>query len=337
MSRKLNAAIRSKSEGTPIPGDLLTVEQLLESWLRERASKRVRPSTFRSYEVKCRLHIIPAIGKVRIAKLTPRRLERLLNDLVAGGVSPQSASHIRAVPRNALNTAMRWGLIGRNVAALVDAPTVPKREIKALTVSNAKAILDAVTADRLEGLFAIALAVGLRQSEALALQWSDIDLEGGSLRVERVLQRVGGEYRFFDPKNDSSRRTVPLPRELRTALHRHRARQLEERLKAGSAWQSDEFGDLVFTDEVGTPLSGYHVTRQFRKLLEGSGLASMRYHDLRHGATSLMAALGVPVRVAMEILGHAQISTTMNIYAHVAPEYQRDAMERVVTAISAES
>ena len=223
---------------------------------------------------------------------------------------------------------MRWDLIGRNVAALVDAPTVPKREIKALTVSNAKAILDAVTGDRLEGLFTIALAVGLRQSEALALQWSDIDLEGGSLRVERVLQRVGGEYRFFDPKNDSSRRTVPLPRELRTALHKHRARQLEERLKAGSAWQSDEFG---------TPLSGYHVTRQFRKLLEGSGLASMRYHDLRHGATSLMAALGVPVGVAMEILGHAQISTTMNIYAHVAPEYQRDAMERVVTAISAES
>ncbi len=114
-------------------------------------------------------------------------MERLLSDLVADGVSPQSASHIRAVLRNALNTAMRWGLIGRNVAALVDSPPVPKREIKALSVSGAKAILDAVKGDRLEGLFTIALALGLRQSEALGLRWSDIDLDGGSLRVERVL------------------------------------------------------------------------------------------------------------------------------------------------------
>jgi integrase len=148
---------------------------------------------------------------------------------------------------------------------------------------------------------------------------------------------VSGEYRFFDPKADRSRRAVPLPDDLRTALHKHRARQLEERLRAGSAWQSDDFADLVFTDQVGKPLSGYHVTRRFRKLLKDSGLARMRYHDLRHAAASLMAAQGVPVRVAMEILGHSQISTTMNIYAHVAPDYQRDAMERVVSAISAGS
>ena len=166
------------------------------------------------------------------------------------------------------------------------------------------------------------------------MRWPDIDFDGGSLRVERVLQRVRGEYRFFAPKNDSSRRTVPLPQELRIALHKHRAGQLEERLKAGAAWQGEEFGDVVFTDESERPLDRSHVTRQFKKLLAASGLPTMWHHDLRHGATSLMAALGVPVRVAMEILGHAQISTTMNIYAHIAPEYQRDAMERVVSAIS---
>ena len=89
----------------------------------------------------------------------------------------------------------------------------------------------------------------------------------------------------------------------------------------------------MFTDEIGRPLTSFHVSRRFRKLLHLAGLPPMRYHDLRHGAASLMAAQGVPARVAMEILGHAQISTTMNIYTHIAPELQKDAAERISSAL----
>lgn len=142
---------------------------------------------------------------------------------------------------------------------------------------------------------------------------------------------------MFEPKTARSRRTVPLPRDLQRTLHKHRHNQLKERLIAGAAWQSGEFGELVFTNEWGGPLIGHHVRRRFRKSLEASNLPSMRYHDLRHGAASLMAVQGVPARVAMEILGHAQISTTMNVYAHVAPEYSREAVEQVVGAISSRS
>lgn len=111
------------------------------------------------------------------------------------------------------------------------------------------------------------------------------------------------------------------------------ARQATERLRVGGAWEGDAWGGLVFADEIGRPLSSYHVSRRFKKLLALAELPAMRYHDLRHGAASLMAVQGVPSRVAMEILGHAQISTTMNIYAHVAPELQEEAMSKVAAAL----
>jgi|TARA_Y100000310_G_C20282261_1_gene623156 integrase len=110
-------------------------------------------------------------------------------------------------------------------------------------------------------------------------------------------------------------------------------RKIEERMLLGAAWEGDAWGALVFTDEAGKPLTSFHVSRRFRKLLRLAGLPAMRYHDLRHGAASLMAAQGVPARVAMEILGHAQISTTLNIYTHIAPELQKDAAERLSSAL----
>lgn len=101
----------------------------------------------------------------------------------------------------------------------------------------------------------------------------------------------------------------------------------------GEAWEGENWGSLVFSDEAGRPLTSFHVSRRFKKLLDLAGLPPMRYHDSRHGAASLMAAQGVQARVAMEILGHAQISTTMNIYTHIAPELQKDAADRLSLAL----
>jgi integrase len=249
------------------------------------------------------------------------------------GVSPRTVDHCRAVLRNALNHAMRHSLLFRNVAALAVAPNVPEPEIRAITPAAARHVLAAVRGDRLEALFTVALACGLRQSEALGLRWSDIDLDTATLRVQRTIQRVNGEYQILEPKTKRSRRTISLPAPVATSLRQHKARQTEDRLRVGSAWEGDAWGGLVFTDEDGSPLSSYHVGRRFKSLLAVAGLQSMRYHDLRHGAASLMAAQGVPARVAMQVLGHAQISTTMNIYAHIAPEFQKEASERVAAAL----
>jgi integrase len=237
------------------------------------------------------------------------------------------------VLRNALNAAARQGIVARNVAALASPPRITEAEFRALSLNDARAILRAVAFDRLEAVFTVGLALGLRRGEALGLRWGDVDLDGGALRVDRTLQRVAGQWRFLEPKTVRSRRTVPIPGPVVDSLRRHRARQNEERLRMGAAWQGDRWGTLVFTDEIGGPLSGFHVRRRLVALLRDAGLSTMRYHDLRHGAASLMAAQGVPARAAMEILGHSQISTTMNIYSHIAPDVTREATEKVAAAL----
>jgi integrase len=275
----------------------------------------------------------PVVGRVPLARLTPQHVERMLANVQAKGLAPRTVSYSRDVLRNALNHSMKLGLVGRNVAALADAPKAPEKEFQALTPNTARRILEAVKGDRLEALFTVALACGLRQSEALGLRWGDAQLDTGALSIQRTLQRVNGAFAFFPPKTARSRRTISLPVPVAASLRQHAIRQLEERRVLGAAWEGGEWGDLMFTDEMGRPLAYYHLRRRFYNLLRMAGLPQMRYHDLRHGAASLMAAQGVPARVAMEILGHAQISTTMNIYTHVATELQKEAAEKMAGAL----
>jgi integrase len=333
VGRKLQAAQRALADGLPLVDQRQTLGGFLEIWLRDSVARKVRPRTLQRYQEIVKLHLTPRLGRIPLAKLTPAHVERMMNEAIGQGAAPRSACHHRAVLRTALNVAMKWGVLGRNVASLAGPPRVPEREIRALGQADARALLEAVRGDRLEALFTVALALGLRQGEALGLRWPDVDLGGALLTVQRSLQRVNGEWLSPEPKTPRSRRTLHLPGPVTAALREHRARQLVERLRLGAAWQGETWGDLVFTDEAGGPLSGFYVSRRFKALLAVAGLPPMRYHDLRHGAASLMAAQGVPARVAMEILGHSQISTTMNIYAHVAPELGRDAADRMGAAL----
>lgn len=333
VARKLQEAQRTLRDGGILPTERQTVGTLLDTWLSDSAARKVRQSTLRRYRGIVDLHLVPALGRLELTKLSPAHVERMMNEALSRGVSPRSAAHHRAVLRTALNVAMRWGWAGRNAAALADPPRIQEREVRPLTPTDARALLAAVSGDRLEALFTVALACGLRQGEALGLRWPDVDLGIGAVTVRRSLQRIAREWQFVPPKTRRSRRTLPLPPPVVRALREHRTRQLKERLIAGRAWEGKEWEELVFSDELGRPLSGHHVLRRFKALLTEAGLPAMRYHDLRHGAASLMAVQGVPPRVAMELLGHAQISTTMEIYAHVAPELQRDAAERMTEAL----
>lgn len=269
--------------GQVVAGDRLKVGDFLESWLRDVASQRVRPRTFTSYQELVRLHITPAIGYLPLAKLTPKNVEGMMAGLRQDRVGARTVQHCRQALRAALNVAMRWDLVTRNAAALSSPPPVPQHEVRPLSLGNAGVILQTVKGDRLEALYLTALTLGLRQSESLGLQWSDVDLEVGVIRVQRGLQRYSGDYHLQEPKTARARRTIPsLPPAVISALREHRARQLAERLRAGPAWQGDQWSTLVFTNELGGPLSGSWVTHHFQALLRLVGLPPMRYHDLRH-------------------------------------------------------
>jgi integrase len=215
----------------------------------------------------------------------------------------------------------------RNPAALVDGPRVQRREVRLVTPGEARQLLEAFRGDRLEALYTVALAVGLRQGEALGLRWQDVDLESGTLTVRVALERADGRFRLAEPKTKRSRRTIALPDVAIRALKAHRTRQSQERLLAGAEWR-DAWG-LVFTNPSGAPLHGTNVTRGFRQVLDGASLPSQRFHDLRHACASLLLVQGIHARVIMETLGHSRIGLTMDTYGHVIPELQREAADKM--------
>ena len=180
-------------------------------------------------------------------------------------LTPRTVQYIHAVLRRALNQAMRWGLVSRNVATLVTPPRVTRQEIQPFTPQQARDVLGRIATHRLGPLIAVALSCGLRQGEAVGLRWADgVDLVG-----------------------------------------------------------------FVFTPRDGQPLDGGHVTRDFNTLLAAAGLPPLRFHDLRHSCASVLLAQGVSPRVVMAILGHSQISLTMNTDAHVLPSLQTEATHRM--------
>lgn len=324
--RKLRAAQVQVDRGVPMPNERQTVAQYLERWLRDSVQLRVAPRTYTSYAMHVRLHIVPAIGTIPLAKLQPGHVQKLLNDKLKGGLSPATVNRIRSTLRAALNQACKWGEVSRNVATLVDLPKEERPEIEPLTPQEARAFLVHVHDHRWEALFVVALATGLRQGELLGLVWNDIDLDVGKLTVRASLQRINGALQRVSPKTAQSRRTIVLAETAIAALRTQRAQQKRARLKAGEQWQENSY---VFTTRIGTPLDGAEVTRGFQEILAEAGLPRKRFHDLRHSCATFLLAQGVSHRDIMAILGHSGITVTMNTYAHVLPETQRDAARRM--------
>lgn len=334
VAEALKVLLRNQQQGLDITVERQTVGEFLTRWLADIVEPGKCPATYRAYAYVSRTHLIPALGHVQLAKLTPQHVQAMLRAKREAGLSPISVKQLRDVLRNALNQAVKWGFIARNVALLVEPPKVEQRDITTLTPDQGQQLLDAAKGDRLEALYRVALSLGLREGEALGLRWQDVDLEKGTLRIVVALQLVKGKLVLVKPKTTRSQRVLPLPATLVSALRAHRMRQLADRLVAGSRWQ--EHG-LVFASKVGTPIHPRNLLRAFYLLLERAELTRMRFHDLRHSCATLLAAQGVPARVAMEILGHSDIRTTLSVYTHVLDDSKRqaaEAMERLFGAAS---
>lgn len=333
VQRKLTKALNDHNRGIPLPDDRQTVEAYLTAWLRDTVKPNKRPLTHRTYESIVNTHIIPRLGKVRLSKLTPKQVQGLLNAKKDEGLSPRRVQLIREVLRNALNEAVRSEQLARNVAALAEAPKTVKTPVNPFTPDEAKAFLKAAKGHRLEALWTVALAVGLREGEALGLRWEDVDLKAGTLRVNYALQRIPGQgLQLVEPKSKTSRRTVPLPQVAMKALRQHELRQKREARWGGTKWHETNH---VFTNTIGKPLEQGAVWREFKDLLTKAGLRDQRFHDLRHCCASLLLAQGVSARTVMETLGHSQIGLTLNTYSHVMPALQQDAADQMDAVLRA--
>ncbi len=338
VAAKLKVALRDQQRGLPPADDRLTVAGYLTEWLARVQPPAVKPSTYRSYEQTVRLYLIPGLGRVKLSKLEPQQVQVFLDakrgetTRTGAPFSARSIALMRAVLRQALTEAESWGKVSRNVAQLAKPPRGKARKAVSLTRERARTLLDAITGDRLEALYRLCLALGLRQGEALGLTWDEVDLDGRTLTVREGMQRVKDDatgksaLQHVGTKSETSKRTIRLPLFLVEVLRGHRTRQKEARLAAGARWQ--ERG-LVFCTRYGTPLDGPNVTKYFQRHLDAAGLPQMRFHDLRHSAVSFMAAEGVPVEVARAILGHSDARLTMNVYRHILPDEHDQAADAI--------
>ena len=328
-------------------GRQMTFGEWLDHWLT--ISKRsVRPSTYVGYEGYVRNHIRPALGHHRLDKLQPEHLEAFYADLAdRKRLSPATQLQQHRVISRALKIAMQRGRVARNVATLVAAPTLKRQEVVPFDEAEARKILAAAGSGRNAARWSVALAMGIRQGEALGARWTDVDLDAGTWRVAQGLQRQAyrhgcraascgnkplkcpertGGLLFVEPKSEKGRRTIGIPSQLVLALRAHRQAQREERMAAGSLWQDH---GLVFASVTGGKIDPRRDWAQWKEMLQAAGVHDARLHDTRHTAATLLLEQGVDARVVMEILGHSQISLTQNTYQHVMPKMIADATERV--------
>lgn len=330
---KLGAFKAARDRGIDLLAPSLTVGQWLDAWLADiKAFDGTRPRTLTLYKGLAERYVKPVLGDLCLSKLTPAHVQRLLTETrttqTSRGTAPSAATlrHVYKLIRNALGDAYRMELVTRNVATQVKAPPLARERRPLLGLAEARNLLKVVEGERLEALYVLALATGLRRGELVALRWDDINLGSRQLHVRRAMQRVDGKLRIVEPKTSSSLRTVALPQLAVRHLQEHKKRQDAERRVLGDAWQEHW---LVFPSSIGTPIEPRNVNRRWDELRKRAGLDWLRLHDLRHGYATFLVAKRVPPRAIMEALGHAEIGVTMNTYAHVLPELRQETADAI--------
>lgn len=338
----------------------------LREWIETKHD--IKATTHSAYTLHLKKHLIPKIGHVRLSEL---RVAHVAEALLAVPGSDANRQRVRATLRSALTDAVREGLILTNVAALVKLPSgrrpkalvwTPERveqwseararlratdaqgreldELKAAARPPSPAMvwrpdqlgefLDHADGNRLYALYHVVAHCGLRRGEVCGLRWVDVDLDRARLTVSKQLVVLSWEPIEDDPKSDAGGRTVALDAGTVAVLRAHRKAQLEERMQWGSAWVDS---GRVFTREDGSAVHPEWVADQFGALAAGAGLPPIRFHDLRHGAASLMLAAGVPMKVVSETLGHSSLGITADTYSSVFSEVAAAAAEATAALV----
>ncbi|MFK0258983.1 tyrosine-type recombinase/integrase [Streptomyces sp. NPDC090445] len=352
---KLTEKIAASNRGLPIAAADSTVGDYLTYWLNNVAVHQLRENTHTRYAACIRLHLIPGLGKNKLARLTARDVRAFLDGLrttcqccaqerdaarrsccaigqcCGKTLSPLTVTYVHSVLKSALEHAVREDELPRNVARNVKTAAPRPRRFQPLTAAEARRFLQAASGDRLHALYELALRTGLRKGELLGLRWEDLDLDGGTASIHRSLQRTRtGGLTTLHTKTRASERRIALPTECIHSLKTHREHQQAERQAAGTGWTDS---GLVFTTPTGRPLDPANLTRRFRSFLGRAGLRRIRFHDLRHSTATLLLEQGVDLVVIKELLGHAHIGVTAGVYAHVRLRLQRDAIDALGHAL----
>lgn len=331
--RQLREYLSTIDKGIPLNAEKATVAQWLDRWLKEYVVPNTRQKTVERYEGIIRNHVKPELGNLRLAKLSPSDIQSLEAKLIQAGMAPAGVELVHRVISSALKYAVRMEVLWRNAAQAVTPPKVVRREIEPPDVLEVRRILTEAIAQNHPLYAAIHLIAytGIRRGEALGLRWQDIDLEAGTISIVQTLGRSLHKGLVFQPpKTNRSRRSIDLDPGTVDVLRAHKVKQLEHRLLLGEAYQDT---GLVFPDPLGAPLNPMALTRAFQSLAHVLGLKELRLHDLRHFHASVMLQQRQSPALVSQRLGHASVSTTMDIYSHILPGWQKEAANAFAKAM----
>lgn len=336
VAQKLKAATASIDAGTYIAPQKMTVGEWLDIWSRDYLGG-VKPFTVVSYTGHIKNHIKPTLGAVKLEALNTHTIQGFYNGLGAErdskpGLSPKTVKNIHGVLHKALQQAVAVGYIRFNPAESCTLPRVVRKELAPLDEGQSKAFLQAIKGHPLEDLFTVTLFTGMREGEVLGLRWDCVDFAKGTILVNKQLQREkkkGGAYIFAPLKNDKARTITPAPWVMELLKH-HRARQAEQRLKAGVLWEDT---GLVFTDEQGHHLAIHTVYTSFKKVVASIGCPDTRFHDLRHSYAVAAIRSGDDIKTVQGNLGHATAAFTLDVYGHVTDQMKQASAARMESYI----
>jgi integrase len=343
--KKLDEYSRQVENGLNVDTNNMTVEKWLCAWLREYKLHNLRPTTYDTYEYFIKKSINPVLGKHPLLKLRPDHLQSFINSLrKEGGEAPSvsTVKQIKVIISSALQQAVKNGLITRNPA---DALSLPKsshtRKVGAFTKAEQTALLEALKGHRLHALFIVALGTGMRIGEILAASWSSVDFEASEINVSASVSRtkdrsatgeiIGSSRKVDATKTKAGKRTIPLTKEVKAGLLKHREEQAIERSKAYSAWVDN---DLIFCTQLGGHLEYRNVTRLYEKQRKKANVPALNFHCLRHSFATNAISAGMDYYYLSRIMGHNSISITLDTYTEFMPDKSREEMHNMEGALS---
>lgn len=331
------ALISAIQGGTYMEPDKTTLAEYLERWL-ENTKANVAPRTHERYAEIARKNIAPLLGSVILSKLKPAQISEAYGKALTsgrrngrGGLSSQSVQHIHRILKQALKQAVRWELLHRNPADAVDPPKVEKREMQVYNVLQTVDLIEAIRGHRIFIPVILAAMCGLRRGEIAALRWRNVDLDKGTLAIVQSAEQTRAGVRYTEPKRGRTR-NVSLSASVVTELRTWRVKQAQEMLRLGVRATNDT---LICTTAAGEGIQPNSLTHEWQKAIARKPLPRIRFHDLRHTHATHMLASGVHVKVASERLGHSKIGITLDLYSHVLPGMQEDAVAKVDAAFQA--
>jgi len=330
VALKLRKAIADSEGGLVFDAEGLTVTEYLRHWLESSVNGSVWHTTYRDYAGHVKNHIVPELGRLKLAKLTATHIQALYRKKLDSGLTPRTVQYIHATLHKALDQAVKWRLIPYNVSDAVAKPRQKRSERDALTLRQVLNFFEVAKGDRFEALYMLAVFTGMRPGEVLALRWSDLVLDDPepAARVRRSISKDdNGRLVIKSTKTEKGRAIALLPQVVE-ALQTHRKQQAEQRLRYSGLWRDE---DLIFSSKTGGPMSWNNlVKRNLKPLMSAAGLPQgTRPYDLRHTFATLILEQGENPKVVQEVLGHSRITHTMDTYSHVSPNIQREAFGRL--------